>query len=77
MNGSENGYAGALFFALMSFGALLKFEEFIGWFIGAGCAVLAAICLRMALIKSAQATEEDHQRMEIQLQRKSSKKICK
>lgn len=75
MNGSENGYAGALFFALMSFGALLKFDDLVGWSIGAGCAILAAISLRFALIKSAQAVEEDHQRMEIQFQQLRSKII--
>ena len=73
MNGSENGYAGALFFALMSLGAILKLDELVGWFVGAGCAVLSAICLRAALIKSAQAAEEDHQRIEIQFQQLRSK----
>ena len=75
MNGSENGYAGAIFFALMSLGALLKFDDLVGWSIGAGCAILAAISLRFALIKSAQAAEEDHQRMEIQFQQLRNKVI--
>lgn len=73
MNGSENGYAGALFFALMSFGAFLKLEDFVGWIIGVICAVFATICLRFALIKAAQAVEEDHQRIEIQFQQLRSK----
>lgn len=73
MNGSENGYAGALFFALMSLGALIKLDDVIGWACGAGLAVLAAICLRTALIKSAQAVEEDHQRIEIQFQQLRNK----
>lgn len=73
MNGSEYGYAGALFFALMSFGAFLKLEDFVGWIIGVICAVFAAICLRFALIKAAQAVEEDHQRIEIQFQQLRSK----
>ena len=73
MNGSENGYAGALFFALISFGALLKLEDIFGWAVGAGCAILSAICLRAALIKSAQAVEEDHQRIEIQFQQLRNK----
>lgn len=73
MNGSENGYAGALFFALMSLGALLKLEDLVGWVIGAVCAVFAAICLRFALIKAAQTVEEDHQRMEIQFQQLRNK----
>ena len=73
MNGSENGYAGAIFFALMSFGALLKLDDTTGWIIGAVCALLAAISLRRALIKSAQAAEEDHQRIEIQFQQLRNK----
>ena len=74
MNGSENGYAGALFFALISLGAILKIEDLItGGAVGAGGAVLAAICLRRALNRSAQAAEEDHQRMEIQFQQLRNK----
>ena len=73
MNGSENGYASALFFALMSFGALLKLDDVGGWIVGAICAFLAAINLRRALVKTAQANEEDHQRMEIQFQQLRSK----
>ena len=72
MNG-ENGYAGALFFALMSLGALLKLEDLLGWIVGAGCAFFAAIFLRAALSKSAQTVEEDHQRMEIQFQQLRNK----
>ena len=68
MNGSENGYAGALFFALLSLGAILKFDDVIGLFVGAAGALFAAVSLRRALVKSAQAVEEDHQRIEIQLQ---------
>ena len=73
MNGSENGFAGALFFALMSLGALLKLDDVIGWACGFGFAILAAIFLRTALIKSAQAGEEDHQRLEIQFQQLRNK----
>ena len=73
MNGSENGYAGALFFALISLGVFFELEGFVGWSIGAGCAILAAISLRSALNKSAQAAEEDHQRMEIQFQQLRNK----
>ena len=68
MNGSENGYAGAIFFALMSLGALIKLEDFFGWSLGALFAFLAAIFLRAAVTKSASSVEEDHQRIEIQLQ---------
>ena len=73
MNGSENGYAGALFFALISLGALFKLENEVGWIVGSLCATLAAISLRFALIKSAQAVEEDHQRIEIQFQQLRNK----
>ena len=73
MNGSENGYAGAIFFALMSLGAIFKLDDVIGLVVGAAGAVFAAISLRRALVKAAQAAEEDHQRMEIQLQQLRSK----
>ena len=74
MNGSENGYAGALFFALISLGAALKIEDMItGGAICAGGALLAAISLRRALNRTAQAAEENHQRMEIQFQQLRAK----
>ena len=73
MNGSENGYAGAIFFALMSLGALVKLEDFFGWSLGALFAFLAAIFLRAAVTKSASSVEEDHQRIEIQFQQLRSK----
>lgn len=73
MNGSENWYASAIFFALISFGTFLEFDDVIGVAGGAANAILAAISLRRALAKSAQAAEEDHQRMEIQLQQLRSK----
>lgn len=75
MNGSENWYAGAMFFTLISLGALLKLDDVIGFAVGAVSAILAAISLRRALVKTAQATEEDHQRMEIQFQQLRSKII--
>lgn len=75
MNGSENGYAGALFFSLMSLGALLKLDDVGSWFVGVICAVFAAISLRLAFIKAAQAVEENHQRMEVQFQQLRSKII--
>lgn len=75
MTDSENAYAGALFFALVSFGALLQLNDIAGCLIGAGSALLAAISLRRALVKSAQATEENYQRMEIQFQQLRSKII--
>ena len=75
MNGSENCYAGALFFALISLGAILKVDDIFGWLIGAGSALVAAISLRRAFVKAAQAGEEDHQRLEIQFQQLRSKVI--
>ena len=76
MNGSENAYAGALFFALISLGAVLKIDDImIGGGVGAACALLAAIFFRIAINKSAQAAEEDHQRMEVQFQQLRTKII--
>ncbi len=75
MNGSENSYASALFFTLVSLGALLKIDDVTSYAIGAGAAILAAISLRNALIKSAQAAEENHQRMEVQFQQLRTKII--
>ena len=75
MNGSENCYAGALFFALISLGAILKVDDIFGWLISAGSALLAAISLRRAMVKATQSGEEDHQRMEIQFQQLRSKVI--
>ena len=75
MNGNENFYAGAFFFALISLGALLKLDATTGLTCGAACAVAGAVCLRIALVKSAQAAEEDHQRMEIQFQQLRTKII--
>lgn len=74
MNGSENGYACAMFFGLISMCAALKIEEMImGGAICVGGALLAAISLRRALNWTAQAAEEDHQRMEIQFQQLRAK----
>ena len=74
MNGNENGYAWAIFFGLISMGAAMKIEEMImGLAISGGGALLAAISLRRGLNGSAQAAEEDHQRMEIQFQQLRAK----
>ena len=75
MNGSENGYAGALFFALISLCGAWQIGDIEGLIFGGVGALFAAISLRMALNKSAQAAEEDHQRMEIQFQQLRSKII--
>lgn len=68
MNGSANGFAGALFFSLVAIGVILAVGDIIGWGIGAISAVFAAVSLRSAFIQAAEAAEEDHQRLEIQFQ---------
>lgn len=73
MNGSENSYAGAIFFVTVSLGAFLKLDDSTGWAVGMICALAAAVLLRRGLIKAAQAAEEDHQRMEVQFQQLRNK----
>lgn len=68
MNGSANGFAGALFFSLVSIGVILAVGDIIGWGIGAVSAIFAAVSLRSAFVQAAEAAEEDHQRIEIQFQ---------
>ena len=68
MNGSENGFAGALFFSLIAVGAILKIDDVAGLAVAVVSAMAAATCLRRALVKAADAAEEDHQRIEIQFQ---------
>ena len=68
MNGSANGFAGALFFSLVAIGVILAVGDIIGWGIGAVSAIFAAVSLRSAFIQAAEAAEEDHQRLEIQFQ---------
>jgi|GEM_PF-2219419 len=68
MNGSENGFAGTLFFSLIAIGALLKLEDVAAIAIAALCAVAAATCLRRAILQMEMATEDDHQRIEVQFQ---------
>lgn len=68
MNGSANGFAGALFFSLVAIGVILAVGDIIGWGIGAVSAIFAAVSLRHAFIQAAEAAEEDHQRLEIQFQ---------
>ena len=43
MNGSANGFAGALFFSLVAIGVILAIGDIIGWGIGAVSAIFAAI----------------------------------
>ena len=68
MNGSENGFAGALFFSLIAVGAILKMEDIFGLAVALGAAIAAAIFLRRGFIQAADAAEDDHQRIEIQFQ---------
>lgn len=68
MNGSENGFAGTLFFSLIAVGAILKIEDAAGLAVAAICAIAAATCLRRAILQKEMATEDDHQRIEIQFQ---------
>lgn len=68
MNGSENGFAGTLFFSLIAIGALLKLEDVLGLAAAAVCAIAAATCLRRAILQMEIATEDDHQRIEVQFQ---------
>lgn len=73
MNGSENFYAGAIFFVTVSLGAFLKLDGSTGWAVGVMCALVAAVLLRRGLMKAAQAVEEDHQRVEVQFQQLRNK----
>ena len=75
MNGSENGFASALFFTLIAIGALLKIDDVMGLAVAAISAIIAASSLRRALSQAAMAAEEDHQRMEIQFQQLRKKVI--
>ena len=68
MNGSANGFAGALFFSLVAVGIILSAEGVVGWVLGTLSAMFAAVSLRRALVQMAEAAEEDHQRIEIQFQ---------
>lgn len=68
MNGSANGFAGALFFSLVAVGIVLSLEGILSWIIGIFSAMFAAVSLRKALVQMAEAAEEDHQRIEIQFQ---------
>lgn len=68
MNGSENGFAGALFFSLIALGAILKIDDVAGLAVAAVSAIAAATSVRRAIINAAEAAEDDHQRIEIQFQ---------
>ncbi len=73
MNGSENGFAGALFFSLVALGVILKIDDAIGIAISIISAIFAAINLRRAMSQSASAAEDDLQRIEIQFQQMRQK----
>ena len=65
---NENSTAGAVFFALVSIGALIKGDELIGIGVGAVCAVISAFFVKKSIMQAAMAQEENHQRLEIQFQ---------
>ena len=65
---NENSTAGAVFFALMSIGALIKGDELIGIGVGALCAIISAFFVKKSIMQSAMTQEENHQRLEIQFQ---------
>ena len=65
---NENSMAGAVFFALVSIGALIKGDELIGIGIGLLCAIISAFFVKKSIMQSALAQEENHQRLEIQFQ---------
>ena len=73
MNGRENSTAGALLFALISIGALIKGDELIGIGVGSICAIISAILLKQSIMQSASEQEENHQRIEIQFQQLRSR----
>ena len=60
--------AAALFFALLSVGALLKGDEVIGIGFGLLCAVMAAFFMKKSIMQADMSEEENHQRLEIQFQ---------
>ena len=65
---NENSTAGAVFFALMSIGALIKGDELIGIGLGALCAIISAFFIKKSIMQAAMEQEENHQRLEIQFQ---------
>ena len=65
---NENSTAGAVFFALMSIGALIKGDEIVGIGIGALCAIISAFFVKKSIMQAAMEQEENHQRLEIQFQ---------
>ena len=73
MNGRENSTAGALLFALVSMGALIKGDELIGIGVGSVCAIISAILLKQSVMQAASEQEDNHQRIEIQFQQLRNK----
>ena len=68
MNGRENSTALALFFTLVTIGALIKGDELIGIGVGSFCAIMAAFFVKQSIMQAAVSEEENHQRLEIQFQ---------
>ncbi len=65
---NENSTAGAVFFALMSIGALIKSDEVVGIGVGVLCAIISAFFVKKSIMQAAMEQEENHQRLEIQFQ---------
>ena len=65
---NENSTAGAVFFALVSIGALIKGDELVGIGVGVLCAIISAFFVKKSIMQAAIAQEENHQRLEIQFQ---------
>ena len=65
---NENSTAGAVFFALVSIGALVKGDEVVGIGLGALFAVISAFFVKKSIMQAAMEQEENHQRLEIQFQ---------
>ncbi|MBR1858356.1 MAG: hypothetical protein IJ797_02520 [Selenomonadaceae bacterium] len=68
MNGRENSTALALFFTLVTIGALIKGDELVGIGVGSFCAIMAAFFVKQSIMQAAVSEEENHQRLEIQFQ---------
>ena len=65
MNGRENSTSLALFFALVSIGAIIKGDEFIGIGVGAVFAIIAAFFLKQSILQEAVTEEDTDGKMEI------------
>ena len=65
---NENTTAAALFFALVSIGAMIKGDDVVGIGVGAIAAIVSAFFLKRSIMQAAIAEEDNQQRLEIQFQ---------